>query len=237
MLSPDQQAVFRRLAVFVGGCSLEAAQALTALLPSGETDDVDVSEVLFALVERNLLLSDDDGRFRYLETVREFALERLEAMGEGETTHAAHAEFFLELAEEAAPALRGSDQRVWLDRLERTADNLRVALRWLIDRDEEDALDDAARMCWRLWHFWWARGYLVEGRRWAEAILARPAAGQLARARAAWVVSTAALDSGDYAAAPAHIHTCLSVFASSRIDVASPARCWWRVGRRQLMAT
>ncbi len=212
LLSPDQQAVFRRLSVFVGGCSLEAAQAVSGLVPSAETEDVDVFEVLFALVERNLLLSDDDGRFRYLETVREFALERLEAMGEGEATHAAHAEYYLELAEAADPAVRGREQRAWLDRLERTADNLRVALRWLVDRDEEDALDDAARMCWGLWHFWWARGYPAEGRRWAEAILARPAAGPLACARAAWVVSTAALDSGDYAAAPAHIQTCLRVF-------------------------
>jgi DNA-binding CsgD family transcriptional regulator/tetratricopeptide (TPR) repeat protein len=178
----------------------------------------DAFDVLAALVERNLLLSVDDEsgtgevRFRFLETVREFAHEQLLASGEADVVYLAHAEYFLSLVEQAEPAVRGPDQGAWLDRLEREWDNLRSVLRWLIDRADTEALDDAAQLCWSLWHFCWARGYLAEGRRWAEAILAGQDVSKLARARAAWVVSTAALDQGDYAAAPACIEECLSLF-------------------------
>src|SRR6185369_5730554 len=121
LLSPDQQALFRRLAVFVGGCSLEAAQGLYALLSVDEAATQDVFDLLAALVERNLLLSvdADDGtgevRFRFLETVREFALECLEASGEAYAVRAAHVEYFRSLVEAAEPAVRGPDQRIWLD--------------------------------------------------------------------------------------------------------------------------
>jgi non-specific serine/threonine protein kinase len=210
LLSPDQQAVFVRLSVCLGGCTLDAAQAVCGT--------ADAFDALAALVERNLLLSVDDEsgtgevRFRFLETVREFAHEQLLVSGEADVVYLAHAEYFLSLVEQAEPAVRGPDQRVWLDRLEREWDNVRSVLRWLIDRADTEALDDAAQLCWSLWHFWWARGYLAEGRRWAEAILAGQDVSKLARARAAWVVSTAALDQGDYGAAPPCIEESLALF-------------------------
>ena len=136
----------------------------------------------------------------------------MESRGEALRGAPAHAEYFLGLVERAEPAVRGPDQRQWLDRLEREWDNVRSVLRWLIDQGDAEALDDAAHLCWSLWHFWWARGYLAEGRRWAEQILAGADVSTLARARAAWVVSTAALDQGDYASAPPLIDECLRLF-------------------------
>jgi predicted ATPase/DNA-binding CsgD family transcriptional regulator len=206
LLSDEQQAVFRRLAVFARGCSLEAAQAVTG----------SSFELLADLVERNLLLSVDEqageGRFRLLETVREFALERLEASGEAEAARAGHAAYYAELVASAEPHLGGPDQHAWLDVLARELDNIRGVLRWLIDAGDANRLHAAAELAWMLWPFWWARGYLAEGRRWADAILGQPAAAPIDRARAAWVASTAALDAGDYAAAPALVQDCLGVF-------------------------
>ena len=204
LLSIDQQAVFRRMAVFAGGCSLEAAQAVCGPTTSIGADGI--FELLADLVERNLLLSLDDQagevRFRLLETVREFALERLEASGDEEPARAAHAEHYRERVAVAAPRLAGPEQRAWLDELARDLDNIRGVLRWLIQTGAPNELHHAAELAWMLWSFWWARGYLAEGGRWADAILAQPATAPLDRARAAWVASTAALDGGDHAAAP-----------------------------------
>jgi non-specific serine/threonine protein kinase len=214
LLSDDQQAVFRRMAVFAGGCSLEAAQAVCGPGTRGGADGV--FELLADLVERNLLLSLDDDpgevRFRLLETVREFALERLEASGEADQARSAHAEHFSGLVASAVPQLAGPDQRAWLEVLARDLENLRGSLRWLIQTGEADRLHQAAELAWLVWPFWWARGYLAEGRRWADAIRGQPLTSPIDRARAAWVASTAALDGGDAASAPALIQECLDTF-------------------------
>jgi predicted ATPase len=218
LLSDDEQAVFRRMAVFAGGCSLEAAQAVCG---PGTRDSVEgVFELLADLVERNLLLSvhdEDPGevRFRLLETVREFALERLEASDEAEQARSAHAEHFRGLVASAAPQLSGTDQRAWLEVLARDLDNLRGVLRWLMQSGEQDRLHEAAELAWLLWPFWWARGYLAEGRRWADAIRVQPLTAPIGCARAAWVASTAALDGGDAASAPGLIEECLNAFRRS----------------------
>jgi non-specific serine/threonine protein kinase len=213
LLSVEQQAVFNRIAVFAGGCSLDAARSICR---PDDPDDDGVFIVLADLVQRNLLLSVDDGtgeaRFRLLETVREYALEQLEGSGQADAARWAHAAYFEGLVREALPRLGGAEQRVWLDVLARELDNLRAALRWLIQRGDEASLRTAADLNWALWPFWWARGYLSEARRWSAAILDQPAASSLDRARAAWVASTAALDEGDYAAAPALVASCLAVF-------------------------
>ncbi|MBV9358454.1 MAG: tetratricopeptide repeat protein [Chloroflexi bacterium] len=216
LLSVEQQAVFNRMAVFAGGCSLDAAQAVCR---PGEPDDDGVFAVLADLVQRNLLLSIDDGtgepRFRLLETVREFALEQLEASGQADATRWSHAAYFEALVGQALPRLGGAEQRAWLDVLARELDNLRAALRWLIQRGDEASLRTAAELNWALWPFWWARGYLSEARRWSTAILDQPLASAIDRGRAAWVASTAALDEGDYSAAPALVATCLEVFRAN----------------------
>jgi non-specific serine/threonine protein kinase len=214
LLTAEQQNVFNRMAVFAGGCSLAASQAVCRSDAEPAADGM--FEVLAELVQRSLLLTDEaaegEVRFRLLETVREFALERLQASGQADAARRAHAEYFESLVAEAVPRLGGPEQRVWLDVLARDLDNLRAALRWLINSADQASLGKAARLNWLLWPFWWARGYLSEARRWSQAILDQPASCQIDRARAAWVASTAALDQGEYAAAPALIKTCLDVF-------------------------
>jgi non-specific serine/threonine protein kinase len=225
LLSSEQRDVFNRMAVFAGSCSLAAAQVVcrSEVEPAGDG----MFEVLAELVERSLLLAEDAGdgevRFRLLETVREFALERLQASGQAAAARRAHVGYFEALVADAVPRLSGSEQRVWLDVLSRDLDNLRAALRCLIGAADTDSVGEAAALNWVLWPFWWARGYLSEARRWSQAILDHPASRELDRARAAWVASTAALDEGDYAAAPDLVTTCLRVFRASN-DVQGLAR-------------
>jgi predicted ATPase len=124
LLEGPQQAMFRRLAVCVGGCTHEAAEALTA--------DTGASDALEALVDKHLVrpLDQEDGevRVQLLETIREFGLEQLEAAGELEDARTRHASYLVELAERAAPALYGHEQQVWIQRLAREHDNIRAAL-------------------------------------------------------------------------------------------------------------
>jgi hypothetical protein len=108
-------------------------------------------------------------RFELLQTVRDVALERLEASGDGDEIRRRHAEWFLHLALQAQASVGGGGQEAWLGRIEAEHDNLRALLRWAIDAG--DPL--AATMVGMLWRFWYARGYLSEGRRWLDAIAAR----------------------------------------------------------------
>jgi predicted ATPase/DNA-binding CsgD family transcriptional regulator/transcriptional regulator with XRE-family HTH domain len=111
--------------------------------------------------------------FGMLETVREYASEQLAARGELAMARRAHAYFFLALAEQAASQLNGHDQRNWYLRLDREHDNLRAALRWLLDQDDPAEQEAALRLAGALGDFWWRRGYHAEGRRWLEAALTR----------------------------------------------------------------
>jgi predicted ATPase/DNA-binding CsgD family transcriptional regulator len=173
LLTPAEQALFRRLGVFAGGCTLEAAIALTAHPNAGGEGDwpatpnmeLTVLDGLASLVEQNLLRQEDgpDGEpsFLMLATIREFALEQLDAAGEMAATRAAHAGHYLALAEAAAPELRGPSGEAWLDRLEREHDDLRVALDWLMQTGEAE---QAIQLAGALWWFWYTRAYLGEGR-------------------------------------------------------------------------
>ncbi len=142
MLSPDEQTLFRRLAVFVGGCSLQALKAVSAA--SGNLS-ISVLDGVQSLVDTSLLQYDVSGesepRLSLLEMIRLYALERLAESGELERTRDAHAAYYLALAEEAGPDMPGADQTAWQERLEREEGNLRAALEWLLERKEgEDAL-------------------------------------------------------------------------------------------------
>ncbi|HEX6509508.1 MAG TPA: AAA family ATPase, partial [Chloroflexota bacterium] len=172
-LSPQEQIIFRRLGVFVGGFTLEAAEAIAT---DAEPHPMDVLEGLGSLVDKSLLQREDGGqggyRFRLLESMREFALEQLAQAGERDAAGRCHAMHYLALAEQAEPDLIGPRQREWFLRLEETQDNLRAALEWLLDHDEGEP---ALRLAAALGHFWEIRGHLAEGRRWLEAALARAA--------------------------------------------------------------
>lgn len=183
LLTDEEQALFRCLGVFVNGFTLEAAEAV---ISSGPARTVDVLEGLASLVDQSLVQTEQDGegghRFRLLESVRDFALEQMTGCDEGETVGRAHARYFLELAERAAPKLVGPGQRGWFLQLEHEHENLRAALRWLWDHGENE---HALRLAAALGYFWEARGYLREGMTVLDEALARvPGADPRLRARA-----------------------------------------------------
>jgi predicted ATPase/class 3 adenylate cyclase len=168
LLTEEEKTLFGRLSVFSGGRTLEAIEEICD--PGG---DIDALEGIESLLEKNLLRREEvvggESRFVMLETVHEYAREKLQESGETDAIQRRHAEFFLEVAEEAEPKLRGPEQGEWLERLETDHDNLRVALRWLLEHERPEMV---LRLAGALWRFWYARGYLGEGRRWLEEALA-----------------------------------------------------------------
>ena len=197
LLGKDERAVFARLGLFVGGFSLEAAEAVT-----DDLEGVETIEVLFSLADKSLLrhqLSDDEPRFYLLETVREYAQERWRSAPEAPRLRRKHADYYLKLSERAASELRGQQQPQWLDQLSREHPNLRAALRRSL-ADGEYGL--VVRMAWNLWPYWWIRGHQNEGRRWVEGALERGrdlSAGELAKAN--FVAGAMAVIQGEYEAA------------------------------------
>lgn len=180
LLSPEQQRLFRRLAVFAGGFTLEAAEAVCTVLDGAEPLGVDVLEGLEALVDQSLVqprMADnldgasegsEEARFRLQFVVREYALERLEASGEAEALRRAHAAYLLGLVEKRAFPEFGPEAAAWLERLEREHDNCRAALTWAREHSEA-AL--GLRLATSLISFWITRGHLSEGRGWVEGLL------------------------------------------------------------------
>jgi predicted ATPase/class 3 adenylate cyclase len=169
LLGTGERTLFQWLAVFVGGCTLEAVEAVCHA--EGYLS-MDVVDGLAALVDQSLLQQvegpDDEPRFVMLETIREYALERLAEQGEAETLQERHAAYYLVLAEHAAPQLTHTEQKLWLNRLERDHDNLRAALGWFLERGEAES---GWRLVGALGHFWYALGYWTEGRQWCEKAL------------------------------------------------------------------
>lgn len=207
LLEPGEQALFRRLAVFAGGWTLEEAEAIGAAAPVLETPVIDSLEILSdnSLIRQLEDLRQTrayDPRFTMLQTIRDFGLEQLAASGEAAAVRAAHAEIFHQLAVDAESQLTGRDAVAWLDRLDVDRDNLRGALAWLREqRDSNRALGMAAA----LWRFWWLRGYFREGRDQLESVLAAATDSDDPRSRAAALDGAGVLaeTQGDYAQAEA----------------------------------
>lgn len=209
LLSRDEQRLFRRMSVFVGGCSLEAVEAVCFDPPGGAGDpgaQVALLEGLAALVDKSLLRQDDGAdsargaagpRLTMLETVREFGLECLAAAGEADDVNRRHAGYAVMLAERTEPRLRGPEQRTRLGYLEQEHDNLRAALGWA---RQSGRIDLGLRLAAALGQFWWTHGHLSEGRRWLEEMLAAPAVPEApaARARALLWAATIAAQQGDF---------------------------------------
>jgi predicted ATPase/transcriptional regulator with XRE-family HTH domain len=162
LLSEEEQQLFARLSVFRGGCALDAAEAVCSPQRGPGSEILDG---VTSLVEKSLLRQDGDRepRFVMLETIREYAAERLKEAGPAERVRDAHAVHYLSLTEEAAVPLEGQEQRKQLDRLEVERDNLRAALEWLCTRGDADR---ALRLALALQRFWTVRGPLSEGQRW-----------------------------------------------------------------------
>ncbi len=183
LLSEPERALLCRLAVFTGGWTLEAAEAVCS---GGDVPEGEVLDLLAHLVDKSLVILEwpgDTGRYRLLETVRQYGLELLKENAEALVWQQRHASFFLTLAEEAEPRLFGPEQDAWFARLEAEHSNLRAALEWLAAQGEAA---QGLRLAGALWRFWEVRGHLAEGQTWlAEMLrLAGPDADAAARAKA-----------------------------------------------------
>ncbi len=170
LLTPDEQEMFARVSVFVGGWTLAAAESV-AFGANGQSS-LSAMDALTSLVNNSLVVQREQSgepRFTLLETVRAYALERLAESGEEQMVRQRHAEYYLALAEEADPHLRTAEQLVWLDRLEAERGNMRAALAWFLERtaDEEQALRLAGALGW----FWTVRSHVSEGRNWSTRAL------------------------------------------------------------------
>ena len=194
LLSESEQDIFRQLAVFVGGCTLKAAAIVcgdisqdSAPLSSALSQHV-FADKLASLVDQSMLrqvyTADEEPRFEMLESLREYALERLMARSKEWTTiKYRHAKYYMGLAEAAEPELEGPEQTAWLDRLEMEHDNFLAALTW--SYTSEDDAEVGLRLVGAIWQFWLIRGYVNEGMIWFARFNERTkSASKLARARA-----------------------------------------------------
>ena len=201
LLYERERKVFRRLSVFAGGWTLEASEVVVSDESVGKSE---VLELLSELVEKSLAIAEltaESGgvRYRLLDSIRQYALEKLEQSGEAEDVMQAHAEYFLALAEEAEPELIGPREAEWFERLEEELDNFRAALSWASEYGEAEL---GLRLAGSLISFWLTEGHYGEGRGWVEGALTREGStSALARAKALGAASLLASRQGDQARA------------------------------------
>ncbi len=210
LLSPEEQRLFRRLSVFVDGCTWDAAEQVATVaggLPG------DIMEGLESLVDKSLLRQaeqaeggqggEQEARFWMLQTLREFGLEALAASGEMEDTRQAHAVYYLRLAEEAEPELGGPQQAMWLERLAREHDNLRAAMQCSLEQAGNEETGNGREMALRLGRallpFWLIRSHYREGRTFLErALVGSQGVATLVRAKALGAAARLALNLDDF---------------------------------------
>jgi predicted ATPase/DNA-binding CsgD family transcriptional regulator len=214
LLNTQEQGIFRQVSVFIGGFTLDAAQAVCN---SGHDGELFVLDNLASLMDKSLLSQIEqeaqEPRFVMLETIREYGLERLIANEEEViATQHAHATYYLALAEKADSHLPTIKQRMWLQRLEQECDNLRAAFYWLLEQNE---VEKALRLATALWRFWWMCGRVIEGKNLLELSLAASQKMQetltSVRARALSVIGTLAGLQGDFDQAETFCHQSLAL--------------------------
>ena len=193
LLPENEQVLFRRLSIFISGWTLEAAESVC----SNETiHSEDVFELLEQLVNKSLVIAEDwqhETRYRMLETMRQYANEKLIEAGESEKLRDRHLDYYLNLAETAAPHLIRPEQLEWLDRLEADNDNLRLALEWALGKERPEP---ALRLCAALGRFWQIHCYWLEGSQWLARALQKafdPTIASERTARAAALSQQAAI--------------------------------------------
>jgi predicted ATPase/class 3 adenylate cyclase/Tfp pilus assembly protein PilF len=224
LLDEGEQLLFARLAVFSGGRTLEAIEAIC----DAEGDlPVEAFEGVSSLLDKSLLRQEEgpsgEPRFVMLETIHEFAREKLGESAEEQEIKRVQAEFFFTLAEEAYPELKGANQLEWLERLEAEHDNMRAALSWALERKEVEL---ALRLGGALWLFWSMRGYQSEGRRWLEQALAIEGRGWREwRTMALAGAGTLASEQGDLDRAQETCEEGLELLANEARE-ASEAKLW-----------
>ena len=223
LLSEEEKVLFRRLSVFAGGFTLEAAEAVGS---GGGIEEGEVLDLLTSLVDKSLVVFEErqDGtvRYRLLETVRQYASEKLERSREEDEVGSRHALFFLALAEEVEPKINTAGRLRWLERLENEHDNLRAALAW--SRAEGTRGETSLQLVAALFWFWFHSGYFSEGRGWlcgalatAEGTGERPApASPAARGKALCGAGLLAWMQGDQAAAGSRLEESVTLWRELR---------------------
>jgi predicted ATPase/class 3 adenylate cyclase len=210
LLDDREQRLLQRLSVFAGGWTQEAAEKVGA----GEAIEAwDIFDLLTSLSDKSLVVSeqmDRCSRYRLLETVRQYAREKLTDSGAGEAVRERHRDYYLALAEEANPKLIGADQADWLQRLEQEHENLRAGLNWSV---VEAASGGGLRLCGALQRFWLTRGHLAEGWQWCVRILEKAGNADRTPERAKALNAAGALASylGDFPAARARYGESLAI--------------------------
>lgn len=173
LLAGPERAVLRRLAIFRGGCTLEAAEAVCA---GGEVDSDEVLDILDQLVNKSLVLVEEDEsghkRLRLLEILKQYLSEKLIEAGELILTCNRHLDYYLKIAEEASPKTRGPEQLQYFEKLEKEHDNFHGTFEWSLEhRDNPEFLEKGLRLANSLYWFWFVRGFESEGRVWLEKLL------------------------------------------------------------------
>jgi predicted ATPase/class 3 adenylate cyclase len=195
LLTEAERVLLRRLSVFAGGWTLPAAEAVCG----GEGIEAhDVLDLLTHLVDKSLVAmeGEGEGRYRLLETIRQYARDRLMESEEGADLRGRHLGWFLDLAEKAEPELYSEEQATWFDRLDAELDNIRAALEWSLGGEEAER---GLRLAAALWWFWGVRAHGIEGREWLERALAMSSGVPVsARAKALYGAGLGALFQGDY---------------------------------------
>ncbi|HZO28908.1 MAG TPA: tetratricopeptide repeat protein [Chloroflexota bacterium] len=216
LVDEAEQHLFRQLAVFVSGATLEAIEAVSDIRADCSKDREEGSgssllDRMASLVDKSLVRHDEgaDGepRFMMLETIREYGLELLVSAGDEPEARQRHAAYFLALAEGTVPTTGTPISRAWLDRLDQEHDNVRAALSWYATADPQTGV----RLAVSLWPFWRARAHYSNGRRWLETLLARAPDATAWRARALWGCGVLARDLGDFASARAQLEAALGL--------------------------
>ena len=167
LLSENEKVILQRLSVFLGGWNLESAEQVCS---SQDIDPLDVLDLLGRLVDKSLVMPYEvahESRYHMLESVRQYAREKLMETGDGVFIRNRHAEHFLSLAEKAGPQIYGGDQFQWLNKLENDHDNLRAALDWTCDHD----INACLRLATVMWRFWDLRSYNTDAHAWVERLL------------------------------------------------------------------
>lgn len=208
LLSADEQAFFRRLSVFAGSFSLEAAAAICAGEP-GEADDV--LDLLSALIDKSLVLMEQrhgEARYHLLETIRQYGQEKLQENAEAAKVRRTHRDWFASLAEQVESATLDAQQQKVFDRLEAEHDNLRAALGWSLEQQEAET---AVQISAAIGRFWLLRGHMSEGRRWLERALSGFSEKNALRAKALNVAAILASLQDDYKAARTQVDESLAL--------------------------